>query len=55
MRVNYTQNPKDLTQILCVVFNFAVFLDIFDNSIKKNSVMFHNSSITNFATLLRVS
>ena len=29
MRVNYTQNPKDLTQILCVVFNFAVFLDIF--------------------------
>lgn len=33
MRVNYTQNPKDLTQILYIIFNFAVFLDIFDNSI----------------------
>lgn len=33
MRVKYTQNLKDLTQKRCVVFNFDVFLDIFDNSI----------------------
>ena len=33
MRVNYTQIQQDLMQILCVIFIFAVFSDIFDNSI----------------------
>lgn len=35
MRVNYTQIQQDLTQILCVIFIFAVFPDIFDNAIRK--------------------
>ena len=34
MRVNYTQIQQDLTQILCVIFIFAVFPDIFDNAIR---------------------
>ena len=34
MRVNYMQNLQDLSLILCVVFISAVFLDIFDNTIR---------------------
>lgn len=34
MRINYTQIHQDLTQILCVIFIFAVFSDIFDNAIR---------------------
>ena len=44
MRINYTQNLKDLTQILCV-FSILLYFSTFLITQIKISVMFHNSWI----------
>lgn len=53
MRITYTQIQQDLTQILCVIFIFAVFFRHFLTTQFGISVVFHNSSPLNFTTPLK--